>query len=157
MGHPSVKPWRPLQLWPCSAGPPRAGGQRSATSPWPYIWHRSYPVVGRGGPASQSHEPGGRDGGKDQEIQLIKQVYHIYVEHFYVFSISFVYFLMSSPAYEMCCTNKSDLAPLKGCLNTTPVTTPVTRCTRGRILPLDLFGRCRGASRRGSGANTEEM
>lgn len=34
-------------------------------SPWPCIWHKSYPAVGRGGLASRSHGPGGRDVEKD--------------------------------------------------------------------------------------------
>lgn len=68
VGHPSKIPRWPLELWPCSAGPPRAGNQRSATSPWPYIWHKSYPVVGRGGPASQSREPGRWNREKDYVV-----------------------------------------------------------------------------------------
>lgn len=64
---PSEKPqWAP-KVWPCSVRPPRAGGQSSTSSPWPCIWHRSYPAVGRGGRASQSRGP---DGGWRRKKQI---------------------------------------------------------------------------------------
>lgn len=64
---PSEKPQRAPKVWPCSVRPPRAGGQSSTSSPWPCIWHRSYPAVGRGGRASQSRGP---DGGWRREKQI---------------------------------------------------------------------------------------
>lgn len=64
---PSEKPHRAPKVWPCSVRPPRAGGQSSTSSPWPCIWHRSYPAVGRGGRASQSRGP---DGGWRREKQI---------------------------------------------------------------------------------------
>lgn len=43
--------------WPCSGGPPRCWGQRSARSPWLYKQHKSCPGVGHDHQASRSPAP----------------------------------------------------------------------------------------------------